>query len=274
MSVSAARRASGSRAAVVERRRPSPSAPRDRPRARPRVGAGSPGASTRMSLSTSARLIPVLDGRLRVVRHDDHRVLLEERLGAAGHVHDPLERAVRLGDRAHLAVRADLVRVGVVVRQREEQEVEQVVLDEVARRRSPCGGRAGPACRAPRCSRCRASRTGPRRRARARRRPGGGTARPRRSAGRRSRPTGRGACGRGRSGRWCRRSGGRRRRGARRRSGARGSGARGSCCRPCRRASGRSRTRAWRGATSRTRRSAPRRGGTSSSTGCGARPGP
>ena len=46
-------------------------------------------------------------------------------------MHDPLERAVRLRDRAHLAVGSDLVRVGVVVRQREEQEVEQVVLDEV-----------------------------------------------------------------------------------------------------------------------------------------------
>ena len=58
-------------------------------------------------------------------------MVLEEGVHAARHVHDPLERAVGLGDRAHLAVGSDLVRVGVVVRQREEQEVEQVVLDEV-----------------------------------------------------------------------------------------------------------------------------------------------
>ena len=50
----------------------------------------------------------------------------------------------------------------------------------------------------------------------------------------------RGGCGRGRSGRWCRRCAGRRRPGARRPSCAPGSGAPGSCCRPCRRASGRS----------------------------------
>ena len=75
--------------------------------------------------------MPASTARLRVVRHHDHGVLLEERLRAAGHVHDPLERAVGLGDRAHLAVRPDLVGVGVVVGQREEQEVEQVVLHQV-----------------------------------------------------------------------------------------------------------------------------------------------
>ena len=74
---------------------------------------------------------PRLDGGLRVVRHHDHRVLLEERLGSARHVHDPLEGAVGLRDRAHLAVRADLVRVRVVVGQREQEEVEEVVLDQI-----------------------------------------------------------------------------------------------------------------------------------------------
>ena len=48
---------------------------------------------------------------------------------------------------AHLLGRAVAVREGVVVGQREEQEVEQVVLDELSPR-SRCGGRAGRACRA------------------------------------------------------------------------------------------------------------------------------
>ena len=66
-----------------------------------------------------------------MVGHHDHRVLLEERVDAAGHVHDALERAVGHGDRGHLRVGAALVRVGVVVGQREEHEVEEVVLHQV-----------------------------------------------------------------------------------------------------------------------------------------------
>ena len=124
-------------------------------------------------------------------------------------------------------------------------------------------------------SRCRASRRGRRRRARARPRPRGGTAPPRPAAAIGAAPwsglvavaaavdqvgrAGRPQAGvvevledrplRPRSGAPC------------------------SCCRRCPRASGRRRTRASPGTRSRTRRSAPRRGGTSSSTGSGDRPG-
>jgi hypothetical protein len=66
-----------------------------------------------------------------VVGDDDHRVLVEEAVGPAAGVHHALDLAVGLGDRGHLGVRAVLVRVRVVVGQRQQQEVEEVVLDEV-----------------------------------------------------------------------------------------------------------------------------------------------
>ena len=66
-----------------------------------------------------------------MVRADDHRVVLEERVGPAGRVHQPLDLAVGGRDRVDLGERPVLVRVRVVVGQREQQEVEQVVLDQV-----------------------------------------------------------------------------------------------------------------------------------------------
>ena len=61
----------------------------------------------------------------------DHRVLVQELVRTAGGVHQTLDLAVGGRDRGHLRVRAVAVRVGVVVGQREQHEVEQVVLGEV-----------------------------------------------------------------------------------------------------------------------------------------------
>jgi len=61
----------------------------------------------------------------------DHGVVLEEGVGAPRGVGDSLEGAVGRGDRGDLRERPALVRVGVVVGQREQQEVEQVVLNQV-----------------------------------------------------------------------------------------------------------------------------------------------
>ncbi len=58
-------------------------------------------------------------------------MLGEERVGAAGGVHQPLDLTIGGGDRRDLGVRAVLVRPRIVVGQREQQEVEQVVLDQV-----------------------------------------------------------------------------------------------------------------------------------------------
>ena len=66
-----------------------------------------------------------------MVGADDHRVFGEERLRAAGGVHQTLDLAVGGGDRGDLGVGSVAVRPGVVVGQREQQEVEQVVLNEV-----------------------------------------------------------------------------------------------------------------------------------------------
>ena len=54
-----------------------------------------------------------------------------KRVEPAAGVHEPLQLAVGGGDRGDLRVRPVAVREGVVVGQREEHEVEQVVLDEV-----------------------------------------------------------------------------------------------------------------------------------------------
>jgi hypothetical protein len=73
----------------------------------------------------------VLDQRLRVIGAHDHRVVLEERVGAARGLHHALDLLVRRRQRRDLGVGPVLVRVGVVVGEREQQEVEQVVLDEM-----------------------------------------------------------------------------------------------------------------------------------------------
>ena len=185
-------------------RRPSPSGRTGRPRSRPRSAPGRPGRSTRQRREGVGEVEPLLDLRLRVVRHHDHGVLLEEGVHPAGHVHDPLERPVGLGDRAHLARRGRPCASGCRCRGARRAGSRTGRARQGRRPRSPCGGRAGRAGRARRCSPCCGSRTGRRRRARARRRPRGGTAAPRRCAGRRSRRRARVASGRGRSGRWCR----------------------------------------------------------------------
>ncbi len=68
---------------------------------------------------------------LRVVGHRDHRVLLQEGLDAAGGLHHTRQLQVRARQRLHLALRTVLVRVPVVVRQRQQHEVAEVVLDHV-----------------------------------------------------------------------------------------------------------------------------------------------
>ena len=98
--------------------------------------------------------------------------------GAAGGVHHPLELAVGGGERGHLRVRAVLVGVRVVVGQREQQEVEEVVLDEVGADAAGVLVADARAGRAASGSRSAARRTGRRRRT-----PAGRA----RAAGRRSR---------------------------------------------------------------------------------------
>jgi hypothetical protein len=66
-----------------------------------------------------------------VVGHRDHGVLGEELLDAAGRVHHAGELEIGLREGLQLGLRSALVRDPVVVRQRQQQEVEQVVLDEV-----------------------------------------------------------------------------------------------------------------------------------------------
>ena len=71
------------------------------------------------------------DRRLRVISHHDHRVLGEEALEPAAGLHHARQVRIGLGERAHLGVGAVLVRVPVVVRQREQEHVEEVPLHEV-----------------------------------------------------------------------------------------------------------------------------------------------
>ncbi len=72
-----------------------------------------------------------LDGAVGVVGDDDHGVRREKGVEPAAGVDHPSELVVGRGDRVDLGVRAVLVGVGVVVGQREQEEVEEVVLDEV-----------------------------------------------------------------------------------------------------------------------------------------------
>ena len=74
---------------------------------------------------------PLLDRRLRVVRADHDRVLGEELVGAAAGVEQPLELTIGRRQRGHLGMRPVAVRPRVVVGQREQHEVEQVVLDQI-----------------------------------------------------------------------------------------------------------------------------------------------
>ena len=234
------------RAASPRARRPSPSAPTGHTASSASTGAGSAGASTRAVGEHVGEVHARLDRRLGVVGHHDHRVIVEERVDPAGHVHDALQRAVGLGDRDHLPFRARLVGVRVVVGQREQQEVEEVVLDEVGPHAAGVPvALAGHAQRDGAAGVARIEQVGVEELARRRRR-GDGTAPPRRCAGTRWYPRARGGSGRGRSARWCTPFADPHRPGARRASCAHGSGAPCSCCRPCRRASAPRRTLAWR----------------------------
>ena len=66
-----------------------------------------------------------------MIGDDDHRVVVQKAVDPAAGVEQPLELAVGRGDRRDLRVGPELVGVVVVVGQREQQEVEQVVLDHV-----------------------------------------------------------------------------------------------------------------------------------------------
>jgi len=59
-------------------------------------------------------------------------VLFQELLGSAAGVHQALELPVGGGDRCHLGVRAVAVRERIVVGEREQHEVEQIVPDEIS----------------------------------------------------------------------------------------------------------------------------------------------
>ena len=68
-----------------------------------------------------------------MVGHRDHRVLLQKAIDSAGGVEDAGELQIGLGDRTQLPLGTVLVGVPVVVGQRQQQEVEQIVLDHVGR---------------------------------------------------------------------------------------------------------------------------------------------
>ena len=108
------------------------------------------GPSTPSSASSSCSAIVRGHRRLRVVGHHDHRVLGEERVDAARRRPSPARAAGRPArSSCSWPSRAVLVRVPVVVGQREQQEVEQVVLDQVRAPRSRSAGRGSRACPSP-----------------------------------------------------------------------------------------------------------------------------
>jgi hypothetical protein len=73
----------------------------------------------------------LLHRRVRVIGDDDDRVVLEEGVDPSGGVGQALELPVRDRDRNDLRMRPVLVGVGVVVGQRQKEEVEEVLLHEV-----------------------------------------------------------------------------------------------------------------------------------------------
>ena len=89
---------------------------------------------------------PALDEDVGVVGDDDHRVLVEEGVRTAGGVHHPRELPVGGGHGRDLGVGSALVGGGVGVGQREEQEVEEVVLGQVG---GDAAGRGIPRAREP-----------------------------------------------------------------------------------------------------------------------------
>ena len=76
-------------------------------------------------------LDPPLDQGMRVVGDDHQRVGVQERVDPARGVGHALDLAIGSRDRGDLRIGAEAVGVGVVVGQREQQEVAEVVLEEV-----------------------------------------------------------------------------------------------------------------------------------------------
>ena len=66
-----------------------------------------------------------------MIGHHDHGVLLQEPVHPTARVHHALQLGIGERDRVHLTIRARAVRVPVVVGQRQQHEVEQVMLDHV-----------------------------------------------------------------------------------------------------------------------------------------------
>ena len=123
-----------SRAPRGRGRRPARRASSDRPRSRRCAVlalAHAAGGQHAEAVERAEQIDLVLDLRLRVVRADDDGVLLEERVGPpAASIRRSICWSAAASD-VDLRVRPVLVRVRVVVGQRQQQEVEQVVLDEV-----------------------------------------------------------------------------------------------------------------------------------------------
>ena len=93
------------------------------------TSASRPSASRAQLVVRRLQVDRLLDRGVRVIGDDDHRVLVEEALGSAAGVEEALELAVGGGDRGHLRVGPVAVGMRVVVGQREQQEVEEVLLD-------------------------------------------------------------------------------------------------------------------------------------------------
>ncbi len=90
------------------------------------------GASTSSSASSSCSAIVAVTGACEWSAIAITACSREELVDAAGGLADARELQVGLRDRLQLRLGTALVRVPVVVGQRQQQEVEQVVLDEVA----------------------------------------------------------------------------------------------------------------------------------------------
>ena len=87
---------------------------------------------------------------MRVIGDDDHRVVAQERVLTSRRVEEAAELAVGLRDRPDLRVGPELVRVVVVVGQRQQQEVEEIVAhQELAHAAGMLVARPRPAERAP-----------------------------------------------------------------------------------------------------------------------------
>ncbi len=110
--------------------RPGPSATPGTARSRARSGLAAVGRKHVEAVERGEQVDLSLYLRLRVVGAHDHGVILQERVRSPAGVHQTLELTVSLGERRDLGAGPVAMRVGVVVGQREQQEVEQVVLHQ------------------------------------------------------------------------------------------------------------------------------------------------